>query len=249
MRIARRRVLQSGTVLGLAILGAGTIGGVARAETSEHGEAPSSAAPSRLATNPVYQRIAVIGDSITFGDDADVPGHSYGARIVYALKNPSTGAGQWYVLHGEPGYTTADLLATYQEMQMQPAVDLIVSELGTNDFSHNVTPTTFQTTYQSWLSWIRTHAQAATLVCLGPWRDPNEVNSVGTPASVYRDIIQKAVAASGAPHRLFVDLGPLYLTPSYHNTSGDTFHPNTAGHHAIASAVITALGNQALAKG
>jgi lysophospholipase L1-like esterase len=37
-----------------------------------------------------------------------------------------------------------------------------------------------------------------------------------------------------------VDLGPLFLNPFNHWPTGDTFHPNDAGHTAIAQAVLVA---------
>ena len=120
--------------------------------------------------------------------------------------------------------------------------DLVVVELGTNDAGQGVPPAVFQSQYVALLAMVLQQSPMATLVGLACWRDPNYVTPSGSPVSLYNAIIKDAVLnKSGFRAKQYVDLGLMYLDPQYHNWSGDTFHPNDAGHQAIANAILSVV--------
>ncbi|MGH2517917.1 MAG: SGNH/GDSL hydrolase family protein, partial [Ktedonobacterales bacterium] len=90
---------------------------------------------------------------------------------------------------------------------------------------------------------LQTNAQAR-LVALTIWSDPNTPNMVGIPGTQYNDIIRKEAASwRSVRGSAVVDISTLYLNPAYHYPPGssDVFHPNDAGHTAIAQAVLAAV--------
>lgn len=228
MRVSRRKALTlAGASIGVASL------------TALTGE--MLAARPRLSTAS-YPRVLIVGDSLTFGSSASIPNNAYGYRVVQALRALGVGEAMFYLIHGNPGITTADAITMYQQMHLAPVVDLIIVELGGNDFGQDNPAATFQAQYVAWLSLLRESSPDATLVGLGTWHDPSAVNTTGAAASLYNAIIQDAITTkSGAPVARYVDLGTLYLTTSYHDTSGDNYHPNDTGHAAIAAAIMNAV--------
>ena len=123
------------------------------------------------------------------------------------------------------------------------APDLAVIELGTNDCSGGTTvPTdlaTFESDYHLILDTIRFMKPNAAIVMLGIWRE--------RPASgPYDAVIARLASEYGAQ---FVSLETVSDDPAMYGPDGvttfngtsDSFHPNDAGHAAIAAAVETAI--------
>ncbi len=112
-------------------------------------------------------------------------------------------------------------------------------ELGTNDTEP---PDGFQTAYQQIVQTLHRANPTARIVCLRPWQDPTNGYQ---PA--YWQTIQ---AACRDWPMVVVDLAAPYLDASPHGPGGgatyrgprDWFHPNDAGHAAIARALLAALG-------
>lgn len=174
-------------------------------------------------------RLLFIGDSLTGGWFASSPSASYAERVTAALGGVRLDAGNRY------GWTLAHS-ASLMVGAPPPAADVVVIELGTNDDS--ATAAQVSAIYGWTLATIRRASPAARLVCLGPWR--------GADYAAIDEV--ERVACIGAGGR-FVDLAPLFADGALHGPAGratyhgpgDEFHPNDAGHAAIAAAVEAAV--------
>lgn len=247
-----RRSLLKASVAGASVTAAISAGGVTVTDlvmqASQAHAAPASTIHRSLirqaGSYTVYPRVCILGDSLTWGSVASFPYNAYPYKLFEALKARDNGSmiEQWIV--GVPGILTAGMTANMQQMGCIPIADLYIIELGTNDFTNNNPAATFQAQYDTVLLQALIHKAApwATLVALGTWQDPATVNTTGAPASLYNSIIEDGVYnKAGNPIALYFDLGDFYNTPSYHNTTGDTFHPNDAGHAAIANMIMASL--------
>lgn len=192
-----------------------------------------------MSVGGAYGRVLVVGDSVTWGSVASLPNNAYPWQVISGLRTRN-GSASFYLTDGQPGINTAGAITALQQMNIaQPAADLIVVELGVNDWGQNTQPSTFQAQYVSLLELLLAKSQAATLVGLTCWQDPNALNNISQAASIYSSIISDAVLnKSGAKQTAVVDLAPLYLTGAYHNATGDVYHPNDAGHAAIGAAIL-----------
>jgi lysophospholipase L1-like esterase len=197
----------------------------------------SSLAP--LAETP---SILFIGDSLTLGFAASTSKNSYAEIVAAALGGARIGRGGQY---GISAVTVAGNLAAGRPL---PRATAVVVELSTNDHADESTDT-FSTAYQAILSAVRATSPRARLVCLGPWQSEDRPN-----AAHWQAIQTQCAAARGVSVSLFA----LWTTWSYHGPAGrvvylsgtagipgtsDWFHPNDAGHAAIAQAVLAALGS------
>ncbi|MFI5017874.1 MAG: SGNH/GDSL hydrolase family protein, partial [Dongiales bacterium] len=117
-------------------------------------------------------------------------------------------------------------------------IDIFVIEWGTNDVQP---PDVYQANYRFIVQTLRAANPSARIVCLRPWQDPN---------NGYQPAYWHAIQAEcGASPAVAVDLAPLYLDMSLHGPGGsdtyrgprDWFHPNDAGHAAVAQAILAAL--------
>ncbi|HEY7342838.1 MAG TPA: SGNH/GDSL hydrolase family protein [Ktedonobacterales bacterium] len=116
-----------------------------------------------------------------------------------------------------------------------------VIELGTNDvFASGETLVQFRTAYDYILTRVRHDAPQAKIVCLGTWRTPAQG---GRFDAIIRSDCASLVGGS------YVALSHFYLNAHYRGPAGivtafgtsDDFHPNNAGHQAIATALLAAL--------
>lgn len=172
-------------------------------------------------------RIIFIGDSLTVGLYASDAAHSYAALVTAALH-----ASAQRIATSHAGTLAVDLQA--QQETLQPAAAVVVLELGTNDDHTDMSA--FRTHYQALLAFVEAAEPQAQLLCLAVWEMPDNL----------RDTVIRALC----PGR-YVDVGPIYSTWPDHGPvgrptafgPGDWFHPNDAGHAAIAQAVLAALGS------
>lgn len=116
-------------------------------------------------------------------------------------------------------------------------VEVAVIELGTNDVGMQTPLTAFQTQYEGLTRAIRAESPRARLVCIGTWTGWGDM---------YDRIIEDAcVAVDGS----YVDAQPLFTEAANRGPvgratfvgPGDDFHPNNAGHRAVADAVLAVL--------
>lgn len=202
----------------------------------------SMAPPAPPAPVATYPRVLILGDSITWGSVASQPNFAYPYLTLQGLRSQNAANGSYPLVNGIPGVNTAGTITLLQQMQLAPVADLVIVELGTNDWGQNNPPATFQAQYVALLQLLVKSSTSATLIGLTLWQNPTGANGLGQPASVYDQIVMDAVMnKSGAAARATVDLGSLYVNPTYHSPTIDAYHPNNAGHQAIADAVLSAI--------
>lgn len=177
-----------------------------------------------------FATVAYFGDSLTGGYFATTQARDYASQVTAA-----TGARE-VAFMGTYGHSAANAYATMQGTPPPPA-QLDIVELGTNDTEDT---STFSRDYQGILTILRTVNPHARILCLGPWQDAEPLRIADNNAA------RADCAAAGGT---FINLMPLFATASNRGPVGratwhgpaDGFHPNDAGHAAIARAVLAML--------
>jgi len=179
------------------------------------------------------------GDSLTAGCFASQADRSYAAQVE-----------AWLEVHGYDahaqatvGGNVADALSVLPEMQAV-APDLAIVELGTNDCSGwpGTTPTApaaFERDYRKLVEGLRASRPGCMLILLGVWKEQKV-------RTTYDGIIARLADEYSAA---YVSLEALSDDPRLSGPAGvptflgfaDAFHPNDAGHAAIAAAVENAV--------
>ena len=212
-----RRVLASLAVL--AILGSGC--------TTDATPAPKGSTPLR---------VLFAGDSLTVGYYATDPARSYASLLVddwSELRDVE-------VTRAEQSGARAWRIARAVEALPDPAWDVAVLEVGANDVG--------KTTVAEYADDFRALVLAAErggpemVVCLGPWND-------GARTPPYDRVVARVCDGDG---RVYVPLSDLYDDPALHGPVGtettfgprDDFHPNDAGHAAIARRVAEVVSTE-----
>lgn len=202
--------------------------------------APAGTTPPRTAASQAPHQLIFVGDSLTEGVYATTPQQDY-AYVTAAQTHKS------FEVKGEYGvsavFTAQKMQASNPKLKVVPgdALDVIL-ELGTNDVvASGETLAQFKSSYDYILNRVHQDAPNAKLICLGVWRDP----TAGAHESgyAYNQIIQADCPGT------YVPLGDLFMNNSLHGPAGrptwignaDWFHPNDAGHAAIAARVAAAV--------
>lgn len=172
------------------------------------------------------------GDSITDGLTA-TSWNAYRFRLeAYLRQNPGWEVSATGVWHG--GWHASDALKALAVAPPRADTRLIVVEIGTNDTRSKANLATFTTDYSQMISQLLAKAPHARLLCLSAWWSPAE-------AQPYNAVIKEACSTNR-----YVDITTLFTNPSYKGPVGyptfrgwatDSFHPNSAGHAAIARAI------------
>ena len=187
----------------------------------------------------VYHNVVFVGDSITAGWIND-GAHAYPILTISGLYGHNTGNAWYQLVKGRSGAISAGALLDLQTFGVQPKnANLMVVELGTNDMVH-MSAATFKTNYQSLISYLIANSPNVQLVCLGPWRAATDNFGYDTTPA-YESAAQSVCKDATNSTALYLDLSALYANKSYHNTTGDTFHPNNAGAQAIANEIVNAV--------
>src|SRR4051812_44885561 len=177
-------------------------------------------------------RLVVVGDSLAFGRFADTQDEAFPQRVAAAIH------GRLELL-AAPGLTTAQLTA-----QAAPGdADVVVVEAGTNAFLFQPPRRRFAEDYRALLAKIAAASPRAKLVCLTTWVPP-DLPPAEIPAGFYDATIRHACAVGTV-----VDLAALAGQPGMRGPAGrstflgagDDFHPNSAGHAAIARLIEARL--------
>jgi lysophospholipase L1-like esterase len=195
-------------------------------------DATQTVAPPLPTVDRQPPRVDFFGDSLTWGFAATTPEQSFAALLVQGLGGVRVG------YDGEFG-NTAELGA--QILRQTPAptdIDVFVIEWGTND---RELPDAYQANYHFVVQMLRAANPNARIVCLRPWQD-----STNGYQPQYWQTIQAECSAWPA---VTADLSELYLDSSLHGPGGgdtyrgprDWFHPNDAGHAAIAQLILRQL--------
>lgn len=199
--------------------------------------------PTRAHTPQATHEIVFIGDSLTAGFFATAQARDYVS--LTAARTHKT-----FLVEGEYGVSA---VVTNQQMQVgAPRLRVnavpddaryVVIELGTNDVvAPGETLTQFKSSYDAILTRVQRDAPNARLICLGTWRNPNA--GAHESGYAYNKVIRAECPGS------YVPLGDLFVKPALRGPAGratwmgrsDDFHPNDAGHAAIAARVVAAIG-------
>jgi lysophospholipase L1-like esterase len=176
------------------------------------------------------KRLVVVGDSLAFGRFADTQEDAFPQKLAAALH------ARLDVL-AAPGVTTAQLGA----QDVPGGGDVVVVEAGTNDFLYQTPRRRFADDYRALLAKAKAASPGAKLVCLTTWT-PKDLPPAKIPASFYDTTIRRECgtvadlsAIASRPGTRGPEGRATYLGP------GDAFHPNSAGHTAIARAIEARL--------
>jgi lysophospholipase L1-like esterase len=185
-------------------------------------------------------RLLFVGDSLRAGFFAARKSLSYPELVAKHLRREHHKVA---VLDATKIATTGDGFRRVASIKAVPSsADLAVVELGTNDVVK--TPlSNFRRDYRHLLSLIRRTSPAARLLCLSVWQGGQSVDPERSPYN--------AVIASECRTGVYVNITDLALNRGYHGPANrrtfvqtqlsDTFHPNDAGHAAIAAAILERL--------
>lgn len=188
-------------------------------------------------------RLAVLGDSIAWGQGASVPGDRLAPRLVAGLAAHGTDA-ETRVL-AVPGARSAGLAAQVdQAVAWGPDVALVV--IGANDLTHLVP---VEAAAAALADGVRRLRASGAQVVVAPAPDLSAVPDV--PAAL-RDVVRRAgerlrtrqaevVAAAGGlvADRQQVASGAFARDPALF--SGDRFHPSSRGYAVIADSLLPTL--------
>src|SRR3954447_11376773 len=173
-------------------------------------------------------QLVVVGDSLAAGRFADTQGEAFPEQVAAAVHANLE-------LLGKPGATTAELAA----FDMPGGGRDVVVEAGTNDVLQQTPPRRFANSYRALLAKVRVASPGAKLVCLTVWIGKGAPGKI--PAATYNAKIRRACARGAVADisKLF-DARPPTRGPAGRPTflgPGDSFHPNSVGHAAIARAI------------
>jgi lysophospholipase L1-like esterase len=181
-------------------------------------------------------RVLFVGDSLTAGYFASRRSSAFPARVTAALR-----------ARGRVTETIAakrGVTASYWASRQLPAADLVVLELGTNDFSvHLTSRAAFDSAYHRLVANVRARSPHAQLLCVSLWRS-SHYGYEGETLLTYNNIIARE-CRGGA----FVWISQLYDAKGAREPAGlstflgksDGIHPNDIGHRGIANAIDGAL--------
>ena len=235
MWLSRHRVL-----LGTAAIVAATVGAVVvrAADADSPGYVSSyvpttTVAPPPMPTIKGAPRILFYGDEITLGASSTGDAATYRDRVVAATSRSG---------HSRPTVIAHDGIRVgsfLSENRTPPGgFDLAIVELGTHDVTATP-PELFRGSYGSLLTTLGIDKAAAALICLGVW-----ANSIDAPP--YDAVIRDQCRSAGGT---YVPLYQLYTRESLRGQAGthidgrgvDRFHPNDAGHAAIADEILQTI--------
>lgn len=116
-------------------------------------------------------------------------------------------------------------------------VDLAVLQIGTVETGGGMDTIAFSTAYAAGLRNLKEKSPNAGIACLSVWQ------STSSNSGAYDKIIQEQCEKAGGK---FISVGSVFSNPGYRGPEGlptwagasDTFHPNDAGHKAIANLLL-----------
>jgi acyl-CoA thioesterase-1 len=177
--------------------------------------------------------LVVVGDSLAAGRFADTQDEAFPQLVAAAMRARLE-------LLGVPGATTAQLAA-----QAAPGGgNVVVVEAGTNDFLHQTPRRRFRADYRALIAKVA--SPGAKVVCLTIWIPKDAgLPPAKIPASFYDATIRRACTTG-----VIADISPIADDPATRGPAGrptylgpsDAFHPNSAGHSAIARSIESRLG-------
>jgi len=185
-------------------------------------------------------QLVYVGDSLTEGFGATTQAQAY-AYLTGALTGQSVNVQAQY---GVTAVFTASEMAGETGPVVPTSSARVIIELGTNDvqaiLDGTETLADFAAAYRQILSLVHHSALKAQIICIGPWQDGS--NQWGDAAWITNFIAAYCPGKS-------MPLDDLYANASYHGPAGrstwlgtaDYFHPNDAGHAAIAQRLVALI--------
>jgi lysophospholipase L1-like esterase len=186
-------------------------------------------------------RVLFVGASVTQGWFASTRQTAYPSIVVRHFT--SEGRRVQVRVLARPGATAEEA----ESWDLDGRADIVVLQMATNDFFHDVPPEVFSAAYANMVQRLRVASPDAELICMGGWDNPAQVNRLGIPASEY-DVRAHSVCDSVGGR--YADLSAAFLDARNHGPAGrttylgpgDNFHPNDRGHEALASLVLGDAG-------
>jgi lysophospholipase L1-like esterase len=215
--------------------------------------------PTMPGVNPT--KMEFIGDSITcgYGDlgtyPCDFSASTEDAMVTYAALTAANFSASFHTIawsgkgvvrnYGDPNTTSVDPMPAYYPLTLGNnfnilwnwslyVPDVVVINLGTNDYSTNPTPdaTTFENGYKNLIATVRS-AYGPTprlFLCCGPM--------IGNPCCQYVQQVAMDENAAGDPNVYYVNMMNLMVYPTDY---GCDDHPNQSGHQKMANVLIPAI--------
>jgi acyl-CoA thioesterase I len=174
------------------------------------------------------KQLVVVGDSLAFGRFAGTRGEAFPQRVAAATHDRLE-------LLAAPGVTSAQLGA----QDVPGGGDVVVVEAGTNDFLYQTPRRRFAADYRALVAKLTAASPNAKVVCLTTWIPP-DVPAAKIPASFYDATIRRECSSGAVADIASISAQPGMRGPEGRPTSfgpGDAFHPNSAGHAAIAALI------------
>lgn len=186
-------------------------------------------------------RVLVAGDSLSTGQYASSEDKGFKSVVLAGLGERGPVEAQRVGASGEIARQAIDDLD-----RIQGPIDFALVELGTNDPSKSDLAA-FTTDFPLLLTAIQEAAPGAPMMCLGIWANAKqsqpfdevierECRSRGGAFVKITDIYDRGIPASRGPVDSATDSGALR----------DGFHPNNAGHRAIAERVLYFIDDSAM---
>lgn len=177
-------------------------------------------------------RVMFAGDTLTDGYFATSQGNGFSQRVGLSLA-------QGGPVEEVRGPSVADRrLETLGGFPEVPAnLDLAILQLGTLEAGESMDTVAFSISYGVALRALKDRSPNAGIACLSVWQ------STGANAGAYDRIIQEQCQLAGGK---FVNIASAFSNTSNHGPEGlptwtgpaDGFHPNDAGHEAIANVIL-----------
>jgi acyl-CoA thioesterase-1 len=201
-------------------------------------EAAAFAAAHTQVTRPADRpmRVLYAGDSLTYGLFSSVPELAFRPLVTAELAK----GGEIEESRGERSGAGAGAVGNLVTVPDQ--LDLAIVELGTNDTGGRTEIGLFEQQYNTLMAKIMDPSPNSGLVCVGTWGQPGP----GTGTDAYDDVIEKVCTTFGG---IYVDASDTFTNTENRGPAGlatwggesDTFHPNDAGHRALADLVLGAI--------
>ncbi len=179
-------------------------------------------------------RVLLAGDSIVDGYYTTVPEHAFSPLVEASLSKVRDVTQVEVGVSGARAFRVAAAVET--DTVGQAPFDVAVLEVGANDVGKS-TLREWRAGFTRLLDAVAATSPDAQVVCLGPW-------NAQRPTRPYLDVLRRLCADD-----LVISLGDLFARPGLRGPAGqetylgtrDDFHPNDAGHAAIAARVLDGL--------